>query len=263
MGAGEQSQASYKETPYQDQAWEVVGELLNEKDFVPLDVAIVPQAALMVDPMFADYGGIGKDNQGVRKHLPEHLARGHLASEDDEANEIKKIKLTPQELEEIKAQAFAAGTKEGMDRAVEANVAKLTQMQGSVQSVINDIAAQVTENLRNLERESADLVIKISEKLLEYAVEVNPEYITKIVKEALSHAGSAVIKKVQVSPQDMEFIDIVGLPKEITEAQIGWSFEKDETVRSGCIVETSAGEIDFRLDAAWERMKNNILKVTR
>lgn len=263
MGTGEQSQASYKETPYQDQAWEVVGELLNEKDFVPLDVSIVPQAALMVDPMFADYGGIGKDTQGVRRHLPEHLEQGQFARDEDEANESKKIKLTPDELEEIKAQAYAAGAKEGMDRAVEANVAKLNQMQGNVQAVINDIATQVTENLRNLEKESADLVIKISEKLLEYAVEVNPEYITKIVKEALSHAGSAIIKKVKVSPQDMEFIEVVGLPKEITENQVGWSFEKDETIRSGCVVETSAGEIDFRLDTAWERMKNNILKVTR
>jgi flagellar biosynthesis/type III secretory pathway protein FliH len=42
-----------------------------------------------------------------------------------------------------------------------------------------------------------------------------------------------------------------------------WSFVQDETIRAGCVVETSSGEVDFRLDQAWERIKDNVVKVLR
>jgi flagellar assembly protein FliH len=259
------SQASYKETPYQDQSWEVVGEIIEEKEFTPMSIQVVPREALMTDPMFADYGGVPPGKETVtRWHLPERLAYSAKTEQEKKAEKgPEKLHLSAQELEAIKTQAYQQGLADGRVEGDDKGKQKLQQLQQSIQGIINDLATQVTENLRGIERNAVDLAVAISDKIIGYAVEINPEYISKLVSEALNHVGSSTIKKVRVSPQDLEFIELVGIPKQLVERGDSWTFEKDESIRSGCIVETSAGEIDYRLDEAWERMKDSIVKVLR
>ena len=89
---------------------------------------------------------------------------------------------------------------------------------------------------------------------------INPEYITQIVKEAVRSVGGASILRVRVSPEDMEFIKVVGLSEQLGELAKGWAFEADATIKSGCIVDSSAGEADFQLDRAWERIRAGVIK---
>ncbi len=262
------SQKSYQETPYEDQAWEVVGEVLDNTDFIPLQVPIIPRQQVTTDPMFADYGGTMKEGATEVEHQdPKKLAYAggvkKKSRKEDEEKESRFLKLLPEDIERIKAEAFAAGKAAGIAEGKAGGDEKLGQMQQGLQEVINDIAVQITENLKKIEKEAVSLSIAISEKLVGHAVEINPEYVGIIVSQALAHAGSATIKKVRVSAQDMEFIEVVGLPAHLVETDKGWNFERDDSVRSGCVVETSAGEIDFRLDQAWERIKESVLKVIR
>ena len=39
----------------------------------------------------------------------------------------------------------------------------------------------------------------------------------------------------------------------------GWTFEPDESIHIGCVVVTAAGEVDFNLDKAWERIRKQAL----
>src|SRR5690606_16120529 len=117
--------------------------------------------------------------------------------------------------------------------------------------VLKDLARQIEERITQTEKDAVALALEISKKIIDTTVEVNPEYLVHIVREALGQAGAAAIRKIRVSPQDYEFIEVVGLRRQF-ESEGSWDFEADETIRSGCIVETSGGEIDFQLDRAWE-----------
>jgi len=254
------SQREYSGTAYEDQSWEIVGELAEHNEFVPMEINIIPRKRQAIDPMFQDFGGLSGGDEKKRMHLPTEVAKAFGSKAKVEDKDLGKLKLLPEELEALKRQAFEEGVQAGMGRGEEEANTKLQVMQKGMQTVLQDLAQQITQNLRGIEKNAAELALGVAEKMVGYAVEINPEYIGQLVKEALTHAGSAAIKKVRVSPQDMEFIEIVGIPKQLVEMKGEWTFEKDDRIKAGCVVETSAGEIDFRLDEAWERVKGNVLK---
>jgi flagellar assembly protein FliH len=256
------NQANFVETPYEDATWEIVGESEATSEFVPMEIETVNVGAVnIVDPMFADYGGFPETGDSKRWHLPEHLSAS-MGSESEEGVEAQpdKIALTEQEIEALKAEAFAAGKLAGLEEAVQQNVEKLAEIEQRFGVVLTDMATQLGEHVARIEREAVDLALAISQKIVGFAVEINPEYIIPVVNEALKLAGGATIRKVRISPQDMEFIEVVGVGKQLKAFDGSWQFEKDDTVRSGCIVETSAGEVDFQLDEAWERIKESVVK---
>jgi flagellar biosynthesis/type III secretory pathway protein FliH len=61
----------------------------------------------------------------------------------------------------------------------------------------------------------------------------------------------------------MEFIDLIGPKRLLKDYDESWTFEAEPAITAGCIVESSAGQIDFQLDAAWNRIKDNVLKAVR
>ena len=83
------------------------------------------------------------------------------------------------------------------------------------------------------------------------------------MREALKYAGTASIKKVKVSAQDLEFIEVMGLSKKLKEFDGSWAFEADENLKSGCVIETSAGEVDFNLEKSWERIAESVVRIIK
>jgi flagellar assembly protein FliH len=133
----------------------------------------------------------------------------------------------------------------------------------SIEIVLKDLIQQSERTLQELESDAVKFSLEIAKKLVGQAVEINPEYIIEIVREALSKVGSALIERVRVSPQDFEFIEIFGVRKMLDDSDQSWNFESDETVRSGCVVDTSAGEIDYQLEEAWQRIAEQVMRVVK
>jgi flagellar biosynthesis/type III secretory pathway protein FliH len=92
-------------------------------------------------------------------------------------------------------------------------------------------------------------------------VDINPEYIIDIIKEGIALAGGAKIKSIKVSPQDLEFLNLLNLSKQFKKFDGGWSFEGDDTIKSGCVVEMIGGVVDYQIDKAWERIRDQVVKV--
>ena len=260
--AAQLSQLTYQETPYEDQEWEIVGQFTEDPVFEALEIPVVAQRATMFDPMFEDFGG----RLGVNKGDAFQSAPGTSSAREKEVKEVEDpslIKMKPEALEAMKQEAFEAGRQEALRIAVQDNASKIAGLEKNISEVIKDLGAQLGEHLRQVEKNSVELALSISQKIIHHAVDINPEYIGQIVKEALLHVGSSAIRTIKVSPQDFEFIEVVGLPKSLVELDGTWKFVADDSVRTGCVVETSSGEIDFRLDKAWERVSNNILKAVK
>jgi len=258
------SQGSYRETPYQDSSWEIIGEDIRHEHFVPMDVEVFSYEEASVDAMFADFGGRSKAGDGGKRwHLPEHLAYQSEEEKSKKNAQEEQLSFTPAQLEEIKSAAREEGRRLAVEEIAMRQQEKLSQIERHLAETLNDLTKQLREHQERLERDCVDLAIKIARKIIDGAVEINPEYIIPIVREALQLAGGAAIQKVRISPQDMEFIELVGISRHLKEYDGSWQFEADSTIRAGCVIETSAGEIDYQLDQAWERVQDNILKVVR
>jgi len=257
------SKTDYNATPYSDASWEVVGERQITDKFTPMDVDVLPTDAVFTDPMFEDYGGVDQSGSPKRWHLPQNLAYKPETTEEHRREAEAELKRQEEELQAIRTEAYNSGLVDGAKQG-QADAAKEIQANRvKTQTLIQDLQKQVREYLEATIKQSIELSLQVAKCIVESAVEVNPEYIVPLVREALQKSGGAVIRAVKVSPEDFEFIEFIGAPQITPEYDQSWHFEKDETIRSGCVVETSSGTVDFQLDAAWERIRDQVIKVIR
>lgn len=264
MNTDQQTTLNYQETPYQDEKYQIVGTPPSDDGFIPMAVGVINTNAAKTDHMFSDFGGSAAAGNESLWHLPQGV---RYESEDNRKNAQELKELEQQQIEDqiaaAKAAGYEQGKKDGIAQAEELLKQRTEEMNTKVGTIIQDLVKQIREHLIQIEQDAAKLAMNIVEKIIPEAVEINPEYIIPILREALDLAGPSIIKKVRVSPADMEFINVVGLQKDLEQFDGTWEFVADDTIRGGCVVETSAGDVEYDLGKAWERMKENILKVVR
>lgn len=259
----DESQVAFKETPYNDESWEIIGVEPGPEVFEPMNVEIIKGAQAVIDPMFADYGGVYKGNEPSRFHLPVSenykpvYAEKFHEEQEHEAREIAYQK----HLEEAKAEAYEQGKLDALEESVINQNGKLEKIEEQIKLIFVDLTSQIDEKVNNIEAQALELAVQISRKVLGTTVEINPEYILPVIKEALNLGSSSVVSSVRVSPQDFEFIELVGLRKDLMQEGQIWDFKADESIKSGCILDTSTGEIDFDLDKMWERVAEQIVGI--
>lgn len=260
------NQAGYRPTPYEDSSWEVIGEFLNTTQFEPLNFEVLGQNQMTVDPMFADFGGI----PGHKSEKRSHTSTGELYSphrprkrsgEELPALEEGHIAVKQEDIDALQQAAYEKGREEGVAETINQADERLAKVEERFHAVLHDLSVQLAERVALLEAQAVQLSLDISEKLVGTAVDINPEYILQVIREALRQSGGAEVKVVKVSAQDLEFLNMVNVEKHIKEFDGSWSFQADESVRAGCILMTSAGDVDFQIDKAWDRIRDQVIKV--
>lgn len=254
-------QAAYRETPYAPESWEILGEYDDHPEFQPMQLEVLQREELIIDPMFADYGGISRRKAALRYHVSEDAEQIYAEADQQPEQQVPRVSLTEEELEQIKNEAIESGRQQVRQELESKEQERWAGLEQRFQTVINDLIAQVKQHQEEIEKSAVNLTLEISRRIIAQAVEINPEYIVDIINQAVAKAGGAAIRKIRVSPEDMEFIEVVGIARKIKDYDQNWVFESDGSIRSGCIVETSAGQIDFQLDAAWERIKEQVVRV--
>jgi flagellar biosynthesis/type III secretory pathway protein FliH len=217
-----------------------------------------------LDPMFSDFGGrIG--NAGARRHgqgAGGVYSPTRRLTEEDIAQEVERrlqarLDEHARQLEEARSQGLEEGKATAAAGADERN----RQLEERYIGVLEDIGTQLNESLVAMEQQALNLALEISSKLVGTIVDINPEYIIGIIKEGIALAGGVKIKGIKVSPQDLEFLNLLNLSKQFKEFDGGWSFEGDDTVKAGCVVEMVGGVVDYQIDKAWERIREQVVKV--
>ena len=262
--AADKTHQDFESSPWQDQSWELLnGEQTCSEDFIPMQITVVSEQSV-IDPMFADYGGRSQIQGEHRWHLPEHLSVAAAMAEVGQGEDTPLVhELTDAEIESIKKDAFEDGRQASIEQSAQESQEKMAALELGFRNLFEDLKSQVEQERKLLEHKCVELALQISKKIIETTVDINPEYIIKVVNVAIDSSGAAEIKKIRVSPEDMEFIKYAGITRTIKDFDGSWEFIEDSTVRSGCILETSAGESDYQLDKAWERIRDNVVKVIR
>ena len=85
-----------------------------------------------------------------------------------------------------------------------------------VKGVTDAIYQQWSGLASRLEKQAVDLSLQVSRKILATTAEIKPEYIITVIKEALTQLGAAKPVRIRVSPDDYEFLMVIGLPISLT-----------------------------------------------
>lgn len=248
------SQSQYRPTGFGRQEWEVLGTIQEVHDFEPFDIEVVSSGEFVTDPMFADFGGTAQTST---------VKRWRAQEKTPTTKEPVEKTISEAEVKKMLLEAEAKGRAAATDEAKVIREAELEKLKGNLTAIIEEMQKFVAKSQDDIEKSSVRIAIDLSKKIIEQAVEINPEYIVEVLKQALALVGSASIKKVKVSAQDLEFIEIMGLTKKLKEFDGSWTFEADEGVKAGCLIETSAGEVDFDLHKAWERIASVAVRIVK
>jgi len=276
----------YSPTPFSDASWVAIQKKESSSDFAPLLVETCGGGEQFADPFFADFTklkqaeekraegpspeasalnleleplGMSHEESRHEESLSEGLSEESARSQEEEKAAEEALRLQAAEYERRIEEAYVRGVEEGRTSATAEAEAAIQALSESVATMLDDLKVQVAEHARATEEKGAELALVVARKLLGTIAAANKEYILPVIKEALSLAGSAEIRRIRVSPQDYEFLKRVtpqGVPGSDDAA---WTFQADESVRMGCVVVTSAGEIDFDLDTAWERIRGQLI----
>ncbi len=254
------SQKDFRPTPYAATTWEFVGEQVKERDFVPLAVNIVHTDATEPDPMFDVFDpGFHKEDEALFHGAGTQRPRN---AEEELTEEMKAAHLAELEAEwQAKVDAaHQAGVEEGT-RATQIKIMERYEVLSErLKSITDSIYQQWSNQAAALEKHALDLSLQIARKIVATTVEVKPDYILGVIRQALSELGAAKPVRIRVSLDDFEFLNVIGLPVELSTEELGVTYVADESIKSGCVVETDFGEVDMLLDRMWEEIKDNIYK---
>lgn len=244
-------QRDYAPTPYSATKWEFVGDRPSDLEFVSLNLEVLRDESRLNDPMFESFDTAEKFTEsGGSFELPGMEKEPEQPGMDPEELE----RLLQEKFEEGLAQGRLEGTADVEQRITESYEALNTRMT----EITAKIEQEVQEHVGGLQTKALEFALEISKKILQTTAEAKPEYIYDLIRKGMGSLGAAEPIKVRVSLDDYEFLDVIGLPSDLSEAELGVRYVADETIAAGCVIETNYGEISLELDSMWEQVKESL-----
>ena len=160
-----------------------------------------------------------------------------------------------------RAEGYEAGKQAGRDEAFAA-------MQDELQQVVaawHDVAAQWDAQRQEMHREARQAVLefalRMAEKLIHRAIEVDPTIVVDQLANALSHVLRPLDVTVRAHDADLPLIEeaLPDLMAEFGQLQHVHLQGDDTITRGGCVVSFGQGQIDATIEKQLERVIDTIL----
>ena len=182
-------------------------------------------------------------------------AMGEQQKRVDEVNAAELAPPTAEQIEEIQKQArsegFEQGRREGLQAARSEVDATLLRMEQIIQAMAEPLLA-VEEQV---EGELLQLAIAIARQIIRRDLQVEPEQVVSVVREALAALPSSSLKvRIQLHPEDAQIVREKLIP--LDDSEQPWKITDDLSLtRGGCIVEGESS----RIDASVEKRLNSVI----
>jgi flagellar assembly protein FliH len=151
--------------------------------------------------------------------------------------------------EEGHAAGYADGIQDGQARAA----AELAQ----IQSIAASFGQAVAAADETIAADVLDLALHLARGMLRTALEVKPELVIPVVREAIEYLPALQQPALlMLNPLD---VDIVrnGIGEELDKG--GWRVVPDPAIaRGGCKVDTATNQIDAQAAARWQRLAHSL-----
>jgi flagellar assembly protein FliH len=155
------------------------------------------------------------------------------------------------EAEQVREQARQEGLAAGRAEGIAAAQADATPALASLGEAVRAVESLHEELIATLERQAAELALRVSEQILGAAVEVQPARVVEVARGALRRLADRNRVTVLVNPADLELMAeaVAGLQSELGGID-HLDVQADRRIeRGGAVARTEFGEIDASLTA--------------
>lgn len=173
-----------------------------------------------------------------------------------------------EKLKEIQEDAYKAGYQLGLDegrkKAFEDNAKNIDEHLSELDKLLSSFALMKKDIFSANETFLMKLLFTMATKIAQYQLDITPEAIVEVVRNAVSNAQDEQEIRVQVSKGQFDFINNLknenGREYEFLKKI---KFDPNEDIQpGGCLVETNFGEIDSRVEQRvanlWDSLKENL-----
>lgn len=248
----------YRPSSFQNGNWEVVTVSDDGPDFAPLKLNVIEAENSEPDLLFAVFDR-GKNDSDTRWHS------GNPNYVPPRKKEVQAAVIDEKVIEEVGnkkyAEGHSAGIEEGRQSAIEEAEIRIKALESRFNELSNSVESQLKVFFEKVEKEAVKLSLEVAKKILSATVEMKPDYILEVMRAGLGSLGAATPIRIRVSHEDLEFLEIVGTPTDLSPEELGVKYVGDESIKSGCVIETDFGEVDVQLDAMWDKIKDELAEV--
>ncbi|MEH7336028.1 FliH/SctL family protein [Neobacillus drentensis] len=188
-----------------------------------------------------------------------------LEKEEAEA-ELEQWKRAEQEkvlaeLAEVKRQGFKEGYDEGMGKA-EIDYFSKIQL---AEEVLEKAYKEKKEIIKESEPFIIELSLQMAEKVIHKELETKPDVLIHMIKQSLFYSNERSMISICVSPDDFTFVQNQrNQLLESLEGQVEVKILPEHSIeKGGCVIRTSYGSIDARIDVQLKEIKQALLKTLR
>jgi len=179
---------------------------------------------------------------------------------DSEEPEPEFIKFTPESFDDEIKQAYQRGFQDGITEHEQKIDQEFQQKLGLLERITKDVVLLKNDMLKLGEEIVVRLAINIAQKVIKTEVQLHPDIIINVVKDALTKISS--IEKeitIHINPQDEE---ILNQHREFFGTQIQEiEIKTDNRIsRGGCFIETNYSAVDATLDTQMDEIDRVLLK---
>lgn len=197
--------------------------------------------------------------QGLRgSQSPDNIDVSTLI-EDTHRKVNSMIKGAEERSKEIEREAYQKGYRDGLDLAEKEITEEI--------KVIKMLAKQALEEkwraINNIEDDIVGLALEIAEKVIDEQVKLKQDIIVNVAKKALMMTAAREHLQIRVNPGDLELMrnhkeDLSVLMDGIEKIEV---IADRRIKQGGCIFETSAGNVDARIQSQLSQIGQSLREV--
>lgn len=182
---------------------------------------------------------------------PLQRVEGHQPSPEE------LVKLAREEARRISQEARSVGFEQGLREGWEAGRAEAEAMVVEARSTVERTRRETGELLKEAEPELLRFAMAVARKVVRQELSRSPEAVVEIVAEALGRVHGEEEVKVRVNPRDVRLLeDSRDRLAAHCRRSRRWALVEDDSIQQGgCVVETSSGNIDARVDRQLSRIE--------
>ena len=204
------------------------------------------------------------ETAGVRQMADPGIEAAHLVEEARQAAEAMLAQTRAaceQQLEAARASGYEAGYAAGMEAADE----EASALIGTAEQIAVNVSQERERLLAEAEGDVVELAITIAKKLVNAAIDVEPELVVEVCRGAMRKAFQRETLSVRAHPDDLEALRSAGprLAAELGGVQHLEFVEERRLQRGSLIVRTPAGEIDASFDGKAEKIADAMRELVR
>ena len=184
------------------------------------------------------------------------IIRGEVYSASAKARELlQKAQLEAETILQKAQEENAKQRQAGYDSGYQEGLAQTTE-------ILVKARTEQEQFLKNANRDLMDLAFKIAEKIIGKQLEMEPETIIAIVKQAMQTVRQSKQLTIRVHPEDAKLLkqNEEELQETLGRQRILDVVEDKKVHRGGCIIESEIGTVEAQLQTQLERLKKILLQ---